>query len=94
MLGTYLDTLFAHRDRRCCGGDSVLFLGGVHHAFLAQFKSVYVYQPFKPWADGFSGTSCVLLNDVPVDGKYDLGLVNLPKQKRKPNTGLRQHWKI
>lgn len=84
MAGTHIDTLFlpfVMGDVPCTG--KILFVGGLCHPFVATLNNVYVYQPFKPWADSFNSSPCVLLKNMSGKAEYDVCLVNIPKQKEE-----------
>lgn len=76
-MNASLDTLFLPlQDGVVPAHGPALFIGAVFHPYLSALKPD-LWQPFKPLADGLSGTK---LETLPEKGTYALVLVNIPKQ--------------
>lgn len=82
MSKNSLDTLFlplVQGDVEQRG--KAMYMGGRPHPHLALFDNIYVYQPFKPWADEFNSCGFSAHKDMPQGHDFDTCLIQVPKQK-------------
>ena len=81
MSGTSLDTLFLPLEEvEIPVNNKILFMGAENRIMLKTFDDVYLYQPFKPLADGLAHNGYQVFTELSDKENYNLILIHCPKQ--------------